>query len=54
MILIGRKLAMAKYLIGAGADVCIPAKNGCTVFDLVTFIGKFCLLSYSLDVFNKF
>lgn len=32
------KLAMAKYLIGVGADVCIPAKNGCSVFDLVTFI----------------
>ena len=34
------KKAVAKYLINAGANVLIPAKNGCTAFDLATLIGE--------------
>ena len=34
------KKAVAKFLINAGANVLLPAKNGCTAFDLATLIGK--------------
>ena len=33
------KKVVAKYLINAGANVLIPAKNGCTAFDLASLIG---------------
>ena len=33
------KKSVAKYLINAGANVLIPAKNGFTAFDMTTFIG---------------
>lgn len=32
------KKAVAKYLINANADVLIPAKNGCTAFDMASLI----------------
>ena len=35
-----RKKAVAKFLINAGADVLIPAKNGCTAFDMASLIGR--------------
>ena len=35
-----RKKVVAKYLINAGADVQIQAKNGCTAFDMASLIGK--------------
>lgn len=34
-----RKKNVAKFLINAGADVLIPAKNGCTAFDMASLIG---------------
>lgn len=36
-----RKKTVAKYLISAGADVMIQAKNGCTAFDMASLIGPF-------------
>ena len=36
-----RKKSVAKYLINAGADVLIPANNGCTAFDMASLIGNF-------------
>ena len=35
------KKVVAKYLINAGANVLIPAKNGCTAFDLASLIGTY-------------
>lgn len=34
------KKSCAKYLINAGANVNIPAQNGCTAFDLASLIGR--------------
>ena len=34
----GKKF-VAKYLINAGANVLIPAKNKCTAFDMASIIG---------------
>ena len=41
---------MAKFLISAGADVLIPAKNGCTAFDMASLIGTqpLCFWGYTL------
>ena len=38
------KKAVAKFLINAGANVLLPAKNGCTAFDLATLIGQFMMI----------
>ena len=41
LCLFHRKKSVAKYLINAGAEVLIPANNGCTAFDMASLIGNF-------------
>ena len=36
-----RKKQVAVFLLNAGADVSLQAKNGCTAFDMASLIGEF-------------
>lgn len=38
------KKQVAMFLLNAGADVSIQAKNGCTAFDMASLIGKHVIL----------